>query len=349
MKDLIQTIQEEFDAALANAQTREDVEQLRIDFIGRKSGKLNDVFRGLKDLGPVEKREVGPMANATKKHIEEALTQAEKQFAQTASAEDITLPSIPPRTGHPHPLTKMEDELIHIFRTMGFMVQEGVELDHDYYNFESLNFPQGHSARDMHDTFFVKSDVTRKEKHGFKPKSNWLLRTHTSNMQVRVMEEHEPPIRCVIPGRAYRNEATDASHEFVLYQFEGFVVDENITIGHLKWFLKEMFHQLYGAEVDIRLRPGYFPFVEPGYEVDMSCVFCSGSGCKTCKKTGWLEMLGSGMIHPNVLKAAGINPQKYSGFAFGVGTMRLAMMKYGIPDIRMLMESDIRFIEQFSL
>lgn len=347
MKKDIEEIVQSFAKDTAEVDTPEGVEDLRIHYLGRKEGKLSLILRGIKDLSAEEKKEIGPIANEARKHMEQQLDALQKQLKKASAQEDPTLPGVQPARGHLHPLTHLENELITLFRSMGFMVHEGVELDNDFYNFEGLNFPLGHSARDMQDTFFVDTPITRKEKHDFAQDHGWILRTHTSNMQVRTMEKFEPPLRCVIPGRAYRNEATDASHEFILYQFEGFVVDKNISIGHLKWFLKEMFHQLYGKEVNIRLRPGYFPFVEPGYEVDMSCVFCKGNGCKTCKQTGWLEMLGSGMIHPNVLKAAGYPEGKYTGFAFGVGTMRLAMMKYGIPDIRQFMQSDIRLLEQF--
>ncbi|MBI2411113.1 MAG: phenylalanine--tRNA ligase subunit alpha [Candidatus Kerfeldbacteria bacterium] len=351
MIDQLKEIQQAFTTAAAQAQTAEQIEALRVEFLGRKAGRLNEVLRTVKTLPPEERKTVGAAANAVRLEIEEKLETflraAQSSGASDVPAQDLTLPGLPPRMGHVHPLTQVFDELMSIFTSMGFMVYEGPELENDFYNFEALNFPQDHPARDIQDTFFIKTPITRAEKHSFPTDRGWVMRTHTSNMQVRVMEEFQPPLRCIIPGRAFRNEATDASHEFTLYQMEGFIVDTDITIGHLFWTLRELFQQLYKKPVKIRLRPGYFPFTEPSYEVDMSCLFCEQKGCRVCKQTGWLEMGGSGMIHPNVFKAAGYQAGKYTGFAFGMGPMRLAMLKYGIPDIRLFMENDTRFLEQF--
>jgi phenylalanyl-tRNA synthetase alpha chain len=241
-------------------------------------------------------------------------------------------------------------ELVDIFQSMGFMVYEGMEMDNEFYNFEGLNIPATHPARDIQDTFFIKTKMARPETNPQQKdfsKSRYVMRTHTSNMQVRVMEQFQPPLRCIIPGRVFRNEATDASHEHTFYQLEGFVVDETVNIGQLVWTLQEIFRQFYKKPVNIRLRPGYFPFTEPSFEPDMSCTFCDQKGCKVCKYTGWVEMGGSGMIHPNVFKAAGYEAGKYTGFAFGMGINRLAMLKYDVDDGRRFMENDLKFLEQF--
>jgi phenylalanyl-tRNA synthetase alpha chain len=346
MKQKINELQSAFDTALTHATTAEQVEALRVEYLGRKGGKLSEILRGLKDLPDDEKKDIGQLANAARVHIEEALTAAAATFAGSNPTADITLPGIAPQTGHLHPITQVLNDLTDIFTSMGFMVYEGPELENDWYNFEALNFPPSHPARDMQDTFFIKTPITRKEKHDMDA-AKWLMRTHTSNMQVRIMEQFQPPLRCVIPARVFRNEATDASHEHTFYQLEAIVVDENITVGNLVWFLQEMFRQLYKKDVQVRLRPGYFPFTEPSYETDLSCTFCDQKGCRVCKYTGWIEMGGSGMIHPNVLKAAGYPEGKYTGFAWGMGPNRLAMLKYGIPDIRYFMENDIRFLHQF--
>jgi len=348
MKQKINTILTQFKSDLAHAKTAEQIEAVRVAYIGRKNSHLGDILRSLKDLSNEEKKSIGPLANATRAQIEQQLITAEQHLAgsNVAAAADLTLPGIPPHVGHLHPLTNIQQELIDIFSSMGFMIYEGPELENDFYNFEALNFPKSHPARDMQDTFFIKTPITRKEGHAIGG-DNWLMRTHTSNMQVRIMEQFTPPLRCIIPGRVFRNEATDASHEHTFYQLEGIVVDENITIGNLVWFLQEMFRELYKKNVTVRLRPGYFPFTEPGYETDLSCTFCDQKGCRVCKYTGWLEMGGSGMIHPAVLKAAGYPEGRYTGFAFGMGPNRLAMLKYGIPDIRYFMENDVRFLHQF--
>lgn len=353
MKEKFTQLQADFSAESAAAKTLLDVEALDRAYIGRKSGKLTKLMRQLKTLPPEERKTVGAVANALRIEIETRVQALKKQFAHSVDATalhrtDVSLPGIMPLIGHLHPITLVMNDLVGVFSRMGFMVFEGPELENDYYNFEALNFPLDHPAREIQDTFFIKTPITRKEKHTFDTTRNpWIMRSQTSNMQVRIMEEYTPPIRCVIPGRVFRNEATDVSHEHTFYQLEGFVVDTHISIGNLIWSLREIFRSYYEKDVKIRLRPGYFPFVEPGYEVDMSCVFCDQRGCRVCKHTGWVEMGGSGMIHPNVFKAVGYPAGEYTGFAFGMGMMRMCMLKYGIDDIRLFMQNDLRFLEQF--
>ena len=236
-------------------------------------------------------------------------------------------------TGHLHPLSQIIRAAVDIFSDLGFAVASGPEVETDYYNFDALNVPKDHPARDMQDTFWLKAGN--------------VLRTHTSPVQVRYMEAHKPPLRIVVPGRVFRHEATDATHEAQFYQLEGLMVDRGVSMAHLKGVLGEFFKKLFGLDVQIRLRPSYFPFVEPGAEIDMSCFKCSGQGCGVCKQTGWIEIMGAGMVHPNVLTGVGIDPNEWSGFAFGVGVDRLAMLKYGIDDVRLFYSGDVRFVNQF--
>lgn len=346
--ELRQAIQTDL-AALRAKPSVAALEACAAKYLSRKSGQLTLLLKSLGSLPETERKTTGSEANILRQELEQALTKIKSSLttAGTASAIDLTLPGLAPVRGHLHPLTQVMEELIGIFSSMGFMVYEGPELDNEFYNFEGLNIPATHPARDIQDTFFIDTPISRSEPHTFPSDSKWVMRTHTSNMQVRMMERFQPPLRCIIPGRVFRNEATDASHEHTFYQLEGFVVDENISIGQLTWSLREIFRQLYKTDIKIRLRPGYFPFVEPGYEVDMSCIFCQQKGCRVCKHTGWMEMGGSGMIHPNVFKAAGYPAGKYTGFAFGMGVNRLTMLKYGIDDGRRFMENDLKFLEQF--
>jgi phenylalanyl-tRNA synthetase alpha chain len=250
---------------------------------------------------------------------------------------DVTMDAGGRQIGHLHPMTQLIKDLEKLFSSMGFMVLDGPELESDYYNFEALNIPAWHPARDSQDTFYVEGSKDEK----------LLLRTHTSPVQIRAMQKYGAPLRCVVPGRVFRNEATDASHEHTFYQIEGLMVDENISIANLIAVMKEMVKGIYGKELNVRLRPGYFPFVEPGFELDIACSFCNGKGCPVCKHTGWIEMGGSGLVHPKVLAHGGIDPKKYTGFAFGMGITRLLMLKHGIDDIRQIMGGDLRFIKQF--
>lgn len=250
------------------------------------------------------------------------------------------------KKGHLHPMTVMINEINSIFFALGFEVADGPEMEGEHYNFDALNIPKDHPARGMQDTFWLKkpkSEITNHKSQNTKQ----LLRTHTSNVQIRYMENNKPPIRIIAPGKVFRNEATDATHEAQFYQLEGFMVDEVTTLGTLKGVLKTFLEKFFGRDIDIRFRPSYFPFVEPGIEVDMSCLKCKGKGCSICKSTGWIEILGAGMVHPNVLKAGGIDSEKYQGFAFGVGIDRLGMLKYGIDDVRLFYNGDLRFVQQF--
>lgn len=333
---------------LTRINTQEELEAFRVRLLGRKQGVLTDMLKSLKDYSDADKKIVGPLVNGAKQKIEALIVECEQRLAGSVTQirTDLTLPGLAPQPGHLHPMTLVQNELMDIFRSMGFMIFEGPELDQEFYNFEALNIPESHPARDIQDTFFIKTPITRAEKRDL-PENNWVMRTHTSNMQVRIMEQYTPPLRCIIPGRVFRNEATDASHEHTFYQLEGFVADTDISIGQLTWTLQEIFRQIYKKDVKVRLRPGYFPFTEPSFEPDMSCIFCDGVGCRVCKYTGWVEMGGSGMIHPNVFASAGYDPKKYTGFAFGMGVSRLAMLKYGLPDVRMFMENDVRILKQF--
>ncbi len=345
MSDLqkkLELIRESSLKEIHSAVSLEVLEELKVRYLGRKNGELSLVLRNLKDIDDkVEQKTIGNLGNTIKQEIQEAIESSEKKFTtQASSMFDPTLPAHLPNIGHMHPLRKVQEELVDIFYSMGFMIMEGNELETEDYCFEYLNIPSTHPARDLQDTFFIKDDS--------RPKNNqYVMRTHTSNMQVRMMQKYTPPLRVVVPGRTFRNEATDASHDHTFYQMEGFVVDTNISIANLTYVLKMAMSKILKQTVKIRLRPGYFPYVEPGFEADCSCVHCDAKGCAVCKYTGWVEMLGCGMIHPKVFESAGYPAGKYTGFAFGMGISRLAMMKYGIKDNRLFMAGDLRFNEQF--
>ena len=332
------------DQAIKEIQKSKALDQLRgleVKYLGRK-GELTKLLRRVKDLTIEEKPKFGQLANEVKQELSRLFLDFKDRFEPSTPGPsgaggylDLTLPGRRYLQGHLHPHTLIQYQLEEIFSNMGFLVLEGPELESEYYNFESLNVPPAHPARDIQDTFFIKD------------KANQVLRTQTSNQQVRVMEKYGAPLRAVFPGRVFRNEATDSSHETTFYQWEGLMIDKDISIAHLISTMKTMLKGIFKQEVAVRLRPGYFPFVEPGFEVDVSCVICQGKGCTVCKKSGWVEMIGSGLVHPNVLRAGGLNPEKYSGFAFGMGLTRLAMMKYGIDDIRLFLSGDLRFLNQF--
>ena len=345
-----QAVESSSHQSVQSSQTLEEIDALRIRFLGRK-GELTELLRSLKELPIEDRRRLGPVANGLKERLETLLNQrtlalkAGRMEAELAKERlDPTLPGVPFPQPHVHPITRVMREMVDILTHLGFELEEGPLVETDFYNFQALNIPPEHPARDMQDTFYLEGTRSmREEGRG----ETLLMRTHTSPVQVRVMQTRKPPIRIICPGRVFRHEAVDAGHSAVFHQIEGLYVDRKVSMADLKGTLKLFFQALFGPEVRMRFRPSYFPFVEPGAEVDVSCYLCSGKGCPVCKQTGWLEMMGAGLVHPNVLKAAGVDPEAWSGFAFGGGVERVAMLKYGIDDIRLFYENDIRFLEQF--
>lgn len=337
MKEILQKIRSEALERINSADA--DLEALRVRYLGKK-GELTAVLRGMAGLSPEERPVVGQLANKVRAEIENAIaerTAVQKQKALEAQllAErvDVTAPGAAPAIGHNHPLTVVRRDLEEIFLGLSFSIAEGPEVEYDYYNFQALNIPENHPARDTQDTFYITDNI--------------LLRSQTSPVQVRVMEKQKPPIRIVSPGRVYRSDDVDATHSPLFHQFEGLVVDRGITMGDLKGMLELFAKNMFGADTRIRFRPHHFPFTEPSAEVDVSCFACGGKGCRLCKGEGWIEILGAGMVHPHVLSGCGIDPEEYSGFAFGLGIERIALLKYHIDDMRLLYENDIRFISQF--
>ncbi len=328
------------DAALEQIRAENaDTEQIKIKYLGKK-GELTAVLRGMGALTPEERPIVGQLANEVRAEIEAALTQKIEQAQAKALEEklkaeklDVTMPGKALPYGHIHPLTQVQRELEDVFIGMGFSIAEGPEVELDYYNFQALNIPENHPARDTQDTFYISENV--------------LLRSQTSPVQVRTMEHQKPPIRIISPGRVYRSDALDATHSPLFHQLEGLVVDKGITMGDLKGTLEIFAKKMFGESTRIRFRPHHFPFTEPSAEVDVSCFVCGGKGCRLCKGEGWIEILGAGMVHPFVLSNCGIDPEEYSGFAFGLGVERITMTKYGIDDIRLFYENDQRFLDQF--
>ncbi len=333
-------------AELDAASTTDQLEAWRVAYLGRK-GHLTQVLRGLGDLPPDQRRVTGAEANAIKSLLEGKLVERELALKGSESARrieeervDVTAPGRPAALGRLHPTTQIVREICSAFVAMGFQVVDGPEVEWDYYNFEALNIPKGHPARDMWDTLWV--DYS--DDNGQRP---MLLRTHTSPMQIRVMEKRQPPVRVVIPGKVFRYEATDATHESMFYQVEGLAVGEGITFADLKGTLTEFARRIFGTQRKTRFRCDYFPFVEPGAEMAVDCFLCDGKGCRVCKETGWIEIMGAGMVHPKVLERVGYDPERYTGFAFGMGPERIAMLKYGIDDIRLFYSNDLRFLRQF--
>lgn len=332
LKQLIKKVKDDFQPGMS----AEDFWILEKKYLGRK-GELAKIMKNLKVLADDEKKEVGSLANKVKNELEFFFNEQKKiLFNDNISVIgeiDLTLPGKKVQRGYLHPITKVQQELEDIFISLGFMVEDGPELESEYYNFDALNIPFYHPARDIQDTFFTKEGN--------------LLRTHTSPIQIRAMEKYGAPLRLIAPGVVYRYEASDASHNSVFHQIEGLMIDKEVSIANLIAISKEFLSQIFKKEVEIRLRPGFFPFVEPGFEVDLKCLLCNGAGCSACKQSGYIEFMGCGLVHPNVLRAGEIDPQKYSGFAFGFGLDRLIMMRYGIEDIRHLLSGDIRFLKQF--
>ncbi len=352
------TIEAQAKEGLAGVSNPEDLKVCRAKFLGRK-GLVTDLLKQLGTLSSDERPIAGKKINELKMRLEadfskfESNIQSKNISSKLKESVDITLPGRGIEPGKIHPITQTLNRMLEIFTGLGFSVQEGPEIETDYYNFEALNVPKDHPARDMHDTFYVQQQQhssTAAQQHG---SSDLLLRTHTSPVQIRVMESCEPPIRMVFPGAVYRRDA-DVSHSPMFHQVEGLLVDKNITMGDLKGILTEFLHQMFGKETKVRFRSSFFPFTEPSAEVDIQCVLCKGKAklpdgkpCRVCKESGWMEILGSGMVDPNVFEAVGYNPKKVSGFAFGMGVERIAMLKYGINDIRLFFENDMRFLEQF--
>ena len=328
----------ELDSELKQAETTDDLEKIRVAYLGKK-GKLTAILKSFGKLDPSERPAAGKLANKTKEQVinlisGKAYELHKKEIVNRIKHEklDVTLPGTTPRPGHRHPLSQTQNEIEEIFASMGFEVKEGPDIEDDYHNIEALNIPPDHPARDMHDTFYVQGGL--------------LLRTHTSPVQIRVMQNKKPPLAIIAPGKVYRVDQ-DVSHSPMFIQIEGLMVDENISFGDLKGVLEAFIHKVFGEDTGVRFRPSFFPFTEPSAEVDIECVFCKGEGCRVCKNTGWLEIMGCGMVHPAVFENVGYNAENLSGFAFGMGVDRIAMLKFGINDIRLFYENDARFLRQF--
>ncbi|MEA5050480.1 MAG: phenylalanine--tRNA ligase subunit alpha [Oscillospiraceae bacterium] len=339
MKELLNSIRAEAEKRIAGAQDAAAIEELRVRFLGKK-GELTAILKQMGSLSAEERPKMGQMANEVRASIEKmiaerasALGEAALELKLKAETLDVTLPGEAPVIGRRHPLNLVLDEVKEIFLGMGFDLAEGPEVEYDHYNFEMLNIPKGHPSRDTQDTFYINDKV--------------LLRTQTSPVQVRTMLAHKPPIRIISPGRVYRSDAVDATHSPIFHQIEGLVVDEGITMSDLKGTLDIFAKKLYGDDITTRFRPHHFPFTEPSAEMDATCFACKGEGCRLCKGEGYIEILGCGMVHPKVLENCGIDPNVYSGYAFGLGLDRIVMMRYGIDDLRLLFENDMRFLSQF--
>jgi len=342
MKERLEELKEIAVSALSKVLDPQELNDLRVKYLGKK-GELTEVLRGMGSLSAEERPVIGQVANEVRGAIEGLVTTLQEKFraeetAQRLAAEtiDVTLPGRPMNAGAVHPLNKVIQDIEDIFIGMGYEIAEGPEVENDFYNFEALNLPKNHPARDMQDSFYITDEI--------------LMRTQTSPVQIRTMQakKGQGPIKIICPGKVFRRDDDDATHSFQFYQMEGLVVDKNIRMSDLKGTLLQFVQQMYGKETQIRLRPSFFPFTEPSAEVDVTCVTCGGSGCRICKHTGWLEILGSGMVHPEVLRMGGYDPEEYSGFAFGLGIDRIAMLRYGIDDIRHLYTNDLRFLKQFS-
>ena len=336
METQLRALQQEAIQALKQIDTVAELEAFRVAYLGRKGGKITGMLRQLGTVAPEDRPLIGNLANEIKKDIEQRFEECSRildiQQAGSTSNNDLSLPGRFVPFGTKHPITQVMEEICSIFEGLGFAIAEGPDVETDYYNFEALNIPKHHPARDMHDTFYVSDSI--------------LLRTHTSPMQARVMEKQEPPLRYIAPGKVYRCDS-DITHTPMFHQVEGMLVDRDVSFADLKGVLASFSRRMFKRDLALRFRPSFFPFTEPSAEVDIACVICNGQGCRVCKKTGWIEILGSGLIDPEVLKIVGYDPDVYSGFAFGMGVERIAMLKYGIDDIRMYYENDLRFLSQF--
>ena len=334
MEELLSKLKKDLEMKLESAKKEADILNIKSEYVGKKS-EISSILASLKDMSIEDKKKYGSLINNTKKEMENMINEKLENLGNDVEITfDDTL-DYDIETGSLHPVTIIAHEITDILKRMGFTVVSGPEMESEYYNFEALNVPKDHPARDMQDTYFLDNGM--------------LLRTQTSDNQIHAMENFGAPLRICAPGRVFRNEDLDANHENTFYQIEGMVIDEGITIENLLYVMQNLLKEVFKKEVKVRLRPGFFPFTEPSYEMDMSCLICGGKGCPTCKNSGWIEMVGSGMVHPNVLKAGGIDPEKYTGFAFGFGLTRLAMMRYKINDIRVLNSGDIRYLKEFNI
>ncbi|MFZ5352206.1 MAG: phenylalanine--tRNA ligase subunit alpha [Bacillota bacterium] len=330
----IEAMKEEAKLNVVKAENSKELDEMRIKFLG-KNGRVTGVLKQIGTLEHEDRKAMGLAANKLKEDIEHIIQERNEklQSAKERASYDITLPGKVFESGSRHPITIVQKEIEELFKKMGFMIADTPEVETEYYNFKTLNVPKHHPARDMQDTYWLDNGM--------------VLRTQTSAGQVRLMEKIKPPIRVIIPGRCFRNEEIDASHENTFFQLEGMVVDRGISVANLLYTMRILLSNVFKKDIEIRLRPGYFPFVEPGFEMDIKCLICSGKGCSTCKHSGWVELMPCGMIHPNVLKHGGIDSEEYTGFAFGLGLTRLAMMKYGIPDIRVFNSGNLKSLKQF--
>ncbi len=346
MQEEIQKVKDEATASLREIRTQEDAENFRLRFLSRK-GSVAQLFDRLKDIPKEDKPALGKALNELRSFVESEFDAARGSIGSTASREtagiDLSIPGRKRYLGRKHPLTQTAEEIKRIFTGIGFGIADGPEIEDDYHNFEALNFPPDHPARDMQDTFFVKNPAQKDANQNGK----YVLRTHTSGVQIRVMENNKPPLRVIMPGRVYRNEAISARSYCLFHQVEGLYVDKNVSLAELKGTISYFAKEFFNAEAKLRFRPSYFPFTEPSAEVDVNCFICGGKGCKICKYSGWLEIMGCGMVDPNVFKFVKYDDHEVSGFAFGMGIERLALLRYGIDDIRLFFENDIRFLNQF--
>ncbi len=337
MKEELSRLKSEAIESLQRISQASELEPFRVRFLGRKGGSLTGIMRRLSEVSKEDRPKLGQLANTVKEEITTLFEQKKKDLAQHSGTQtkkglDLSLPGRRIPFGKLHPVTQVMEEMCAIFEGMGFAVAEGPDVETDHYNFEALNIPKHHPARDMHDTFYVSDSI--------------LLRTHTSPMQARIMETQDPPLRYIAPGKVYRCDS-DITHTPMFVQVEGFLVDRDVSFADLKGVLTSFLQQIFTKDLAVRFRPSFFPFTEPSAEVDIACVICGGEGCRVCKRTGWIEILGAGLIDPEVMKMVGYDPDEYSGFAFGLGVERIAMLKYGINDIRLYYENDLRFLSQF--
>ena len=336
MIEIINKLRQDFDYRIGSVSGPKQLEQIRIEFLGKK-GQLQGLMKELRNASPQEKPKLGKDINLLKQYVEQAINDKDaslglKPFKKSSENFDTTLPGRKELTGTLHPITQVMEEITSIFFGLGFQVEEGPEIETDYYNFEALNIPKDHPARDMQDTFYIEDET--------------VLRTHTSPVQIHVMENREPPLRIIAPGKVYRCDS-DVSHTPMFHQIEGLMVDEGVSFSHLKGIMNIFLQEVFGKNTQIRFRPSFFPFTCPSAEVDIQCVICNGKGCRVCSQTGWLEILGAGMVDPAVFESVDYDPEKWTGFAFGLGIERIAMLKFGINDIRLFFENDLRFLKQF--